>query len=112
MLRYFVLAKAAKDLPHRGQYVWPYEVSLCFESTPRPVGFSEGEGQAAGGGVFSAAEALQPQWREHIAAANGEWLIPFIEQLAAGQTLNANGLLALATEKLGQAPESYENRGA
>lgn len=112
MLRYFVLAKGVKDLPHRGQYAWPYEVSLCFESTTRPVGFAEGEGQAAGGGVFTAMEALRPQWREHFAAANGEWLIPFIERLASGQALKANDLLALATETLGRAPESFEYRGA
>lgn len=112
MLRYFVLAKGAKDLPQRGQYAWPYEVSLCFESTPRPVGFAEGEGQAAGGGVFTAIEALRPQWREHFAAANGEWLIPFIEQLAAGQTLKADDLMALATRTLGRAPESFVYRGA
>ncbi|MCP2067992.1 hypothetical protein [Pseudomonas laurylsulfatiphila] len=110
MPRYFVLAKGTKALPLSGNYPWPYEVSLCFEAVAWPVGFSEGVGHGAAGGVFTAQEALHAKWREHIAAAKGEWLLPFIEQLAAGVHLDASSLLAIAAAKLGEPPEGYEFR--
>lgn len=112
MPRYFVLAKGAKVLPLSGNYPWPYEVSLCFTPVACPVGFAEGVGHGAAGGVFTAQEALQPQWREHLAAAKGEWLLPYIERLANGERLDESSLLAAATERLGEVPESYEYRGA
>ena len=111
MPRYFVLAKGTKLLPYANDFPWPYEVALCFERVDRPVGFAEGVGHGNGGGIFTAQEALQPQWHEHLSITNGEWLLPFIEQLAAGQSLPSKEMLSLATAKLGQAPESYEYHG-
>jgi hypothetical protein len=105
---YFILAKGTKTLPYANNFPWPYEVSICFDAVDRPVVFAEGVGHGAAGGVFTAQEALQPQWREHFALAKGEWLLPFIKQLAAGHLLNAPELLALAASKLGEAPQSYE----
>jgi hypothetical protein len=85
---------------------------LCFDPIAHPIGFAEGVGHGAVGGLFTAQEALQQQWREHFSFAQAEWLLPFIEQLAAGQSLNASELIALAASRLGHAPESYEHQGA
>jgi hypothetical protein len=107
MSRYFVLAEGSKALPLSGNYPWPYEVSVCFEQVTRPIGFSEGVGHGAASGLFTAQEALDEHWRDHISAARGDWLYPFIQQLAAGLPLDQNAVLALAAECLGKFPESY-----
>ncbi len=100
-------------MPYNSNYLWPYEVSLRFEPVDRPVGFAEGVGHGNAGGIFTAREALQLQWREHFTITHGEWLLPFIEQLAEGALFVPNEVvLSLATANLGQTPESYESRGA
>lgn len=111
MPRYFVVAKGTKALPRANNYPWPYEVALCFDRVTKPVGFAEGEGHGSAGGLFSAHEALQPQWREHFVSARGEWLLPYIEHLAAGKQIDSAEVLSLAAAKLGRAPQSYENSG-
>lgn len=111
MSRYFVVAKGTKELPRANNYPWPYEVAICFDRVKKPIGFAEGVGHGSAGGFFSTHEALQPQWREHFALANGEWLLPYVEQLAAGKSIDAAALLLVATQKLGAAPQTYESNG-
>lgn len=109
MARYFVVAKGTKSLPLSGGYLWPYEVSLCFERVSHPVGFSESVGHGAAGGIFTAQEALQTKWTEHIASAGGDWLLPYIQLLASGESLDRDLILTIATERMGGGLESYEH---
>lgn len=109
MARYYTLAKGTKALPLAGGFPWPYEVSLCFDRVSDPVGFSEGVAHGAQGGHFSANEALQPSWHDHLVQAEGEWLRPFIERLASGQHLDAEEVLRVFRSKHGKEPDSYES---
>lgn len=108
MHRYYILAKRTKRLPHTNGFPWPYEIALCFDAVQRPVALSEGVGHGAAGGAFSVAEALQPKWHEHFSNARGEWLIPYLERLGEGASLDRNALLATSKAQLGHDPESYE----
>lgn len=108
MHRYYRLAKGTGPFPRSNNVPWPYEISLCFDAVRQPVGFSEGVGHGSMGGLFSVAEALHPQWREHFSSANGDWLIPYLERLSKGTPLDKNELLAIAKEHLRHDPESYE----
>lgn len=112
MPRYFVVAKGTKALPYAGNYPWPYEVSLCFEAVEKPVGLAVGVGHGNAGSLLSATEALEPHWREHFANAQGEWLLPFLEQLAAGVRLDQKKVLALSASKLGREPDALDVESA
>lgn len=108
MPRYHVLAKGTRPVSHSNNTPWPCEIALCFEAVQRPVGFAEGAGHGSAGGVFSLAEALEPQWREHFASAAGEWLLPSLEQYSRGCPPNQADLLRIAAARLGHEPETYE----
>jgi hypothetical protein len=58
--------------------------------------------------VFSITEALEPRWREHFQNAQGEWLIPFLEQLGDGIHPDWSELLAISKARLGCDPEIFE----
>jgi len=112
MARYFVLARGSKPLPYAGDFPWPYEISLCFDAVARPVGFVVGVGRDRPGTLLTPAEALEPHWEESFVNANGEWLLPFVARLAAGERLDRNEILRLSADTLGREPESYEVAGA
>jgi hypothetical protein len=112
MPRYFVVAKGTKALPYAGNYPWPYEVGLSFDPVSQPVSLVVGVGQDRPGTRLTPAEALQPHWKESFLNANGEWLLPFLEQLAAGARLDPKEILALSAARLGREPESYEAQQA
>jgi hypothetical protein len=101
--RYYTLAVGT----HVAGTYWPYDISICFEGVERPVGFAEGTGMAAVGSTFTAQVALSEKWRDHFAKADGEWLLPYIEQLAAGIVPSMEELLKIATLRLKRAPSSY-----
>ncbi|MBS1767309.1 MAG: hypothetical protein JST05_07920 [Acidobacteria bacterium] len=103
-VRYYLLAVGAEA----SRPGWSYEVSVCFDDVPQPIGFSEGSGQAAAGGIFTAEAALQPRWRKHFEIAGGQWLLPYIVELASGQSLPKEEVLSLAAESLGRTPPSTE----
>jgi hypothetical protein len=110
--RYFVVAKGTKALPYAGNYPWPYAISLCFEGVEKPLALAVGVGHGNAGSLLSAAEALEAHWREHFASAQGEWLLPFLEQVALGARLDQGQILALAAARLGKEPESYEQQAS
>ncbi|WP_394781609.1 hypothetical protein [Undibacterium sp.] len=112
MALFFELAKGTKALPHTNNFPWPYEVALCFETVSKPVAFSEGVGHGSAGGIFTAAEALQVQWADHIKNANAEWLLPFISSMAAGELVDAEQVLQIFRQTHGTEPLSFENQFA
>jgi hypothetical protein len=108
LAKYYVLAKGMKPLPRANDFQWPYEVAICFEAVSRPIGFSEGVGHGQAGGIFSAEEALAPTWKDHFSKAGGEWLLPFVRELAEGRSVPAEGVIKMYRELNGFEPQSYE----
>jgi hypothetical protein len=93
MATYFNLARGTKVLPYASNFPWPMDIDVCFEPVLNPIAFSEGVGHGAAGCAVSATEALEAKWREHFQVTDGEWLIPFVEQLAAGNPLPKEAML-------------------
>lgn len=110
MARYFNLAHGVKILKDAGNFKWPYDIDVCFEFVPHPIGFSEGVGHGSAGCAISAKEALDPKWREHFEVTNGEWLIPYIERLASGVPLPRDEMIAQFVSRARKQPESYESK--
>ncbi len=108
--RFYTLAIGMAPREHAGDVEWPYEISLCFDGFERPVGFAEGSGHCSAGNVFTAEEALREHWRQHYVLAQGEWLIPYVHQLAQGIVPPRDALIALATQRLGRVPDSFVRR--
>jgi hypothetical protein len=108
MIRYHILARGTKT-PHReGDVDWPYEVALCFDPVARPVAFAEGSGHCSASGLFTAAEAISELWREHIAIAQGEWLRPFLLELAAGRRIGRDEVLAEYRTRYNWDPPTFD----
>lgn len=107
---YYTLAKGSKPLPLSNNFPWPYEIALCFDAVPHPVGFAEGVGAGQGSGHFSAQDALTATWQDHFTWTGGDWLRPFIERLAAGERLDGAALLAGYRSRHGGEPEQYLSR--
>jgi hypothetical protein len=110
MARYFNLAHGTKPLESAGNFPWPYDIDVCFEPVTHPIAFSEGVGHGSAGCVVSASQALQPEWRKHFEIANGLWLVPYIENLAAGTPLPREQVLRQFEAMHGRAPESHESK--
>lgn len=110
MATYFKLAHGTRPLETTG-YPWPYAIAISFDDVAAPVGMSEGVGHGAAGCFLSAQEALDSSWRAHFDAANGLWLIPYLEALAQGSILPKQEMLNRYREQTGKAPASYTTRG-
>jgi len=59
------------------------------------------------GACFTAQEALQNQWVQHFVIARGEWLLPFVHQLAHGEVVDSERVLALYRDQYGGEPLSF-----
>jgi hypothetical protein len=108
MIRHHVLARGTKTPHQEGGVDWPYEVALCFDPVSRPVAFAEGSGHCSVSGLFTAAEALGELWQEHIAISQGEWLRPYLTELAAGRTIERDVVLAHYRTLHGWAPPTFD----
>jgi hypothetical protein len=89
------------DVPH-----WPYIIAISFDNTPTPIDLSEGTGFCSGGCTISAAEALDPKWREHFENANGSWLVPYIERMAKGESVSIEEVSEKYQSIHGEAPKA------
>ena len=96
------------NLAHHKERQSPCDIDICFDPVPRPIYFTEGIGQGAGGCPVTAAEALEPQWREIFEKTKGTWLIPYIENLAKGIPLPREEMIWFYTRYNGQPPKSIE----
>jgi hypothetical protein len=67
---------------------YPYGVEFWPENPGEPIYFWEGSGHMSAGGMFTAQQALESQWRDHLETAGAIWFVPFIERLAAGERLD------------------------
>lgn len=110
MAAYFNLAHGVKVLEDAGNFKWPYDIDVCFESVPHPIAFSQGVGHGAAGCAISARDALEPKWRQYFEMTQGEWLIPYIERLASGVPLPSDEMIAQFVSRHGKQPESYDSK--
>jgi hypothetical protein len=108
MARYYTLAKAEEITPYSSGYPWPYEVSLCFDRVRYPVGIAEGVAHGAAAITLTATDALKDQWQTHFAKSKGEWLLPIIRRMAAGEDVAADEAMAAYKKMHKQEPASYE----
>jgi hypothetical protein len=67
---------------------YPYGVEFWPDHPDGPIYFWEGSGHMSAGGMFTAQQALEPQWRDHLETAGALWFVPFIECLASGERLD------------------------
>ena len=108
-MRFLELASNRLDRPAGSEFVWPYEVGLGGLASPRPrVAFSEGVGHGAAGGQFGVREAFAPRWSQHFAAADGDWLIPYLRRIATGGRVSEEELADDFERRHGHPPRSYE----
>jgi hypothetical protein len=107
MATYFNLAHGTKALPSASNFLWPMDIDICFDPVPNPIAFSEGVGHGSAGCAVSAKEALEAKWREHFQVTRGEWLIPFVEQLAAGNPFPKEAMLETFFKHHGNEPSHY-----
>jgi len=112
MATFFNLAHGTKPLEYSNSFPWPYDIDICFDDVRHPVAFSEGVGHGAAGCAVSASAALEPQWREHFVLTNGDWLLPYIEQLSLGYPLPREEILLKYRTLHQKEPESYESKFA
>lgn len=86
---------------------WPSSVDVSVDERPALVAFSHGTGHASSGGVFSLRSALSPKWAEHMDKTGGDWLVPLLRGMSAGDDLSEPDLELAYMERYGHPPESY-----
>jgi hypothetical protein len=105
-VRYLKLASNRLGRPEGDPFVWPYRIDVSVAGPS--VVFAEGVAHGSVGGRFSVAETLTPEWREHFANAEGEWLLPYLERIAAGRPVAEADLVRHFTDLHGREPEAYD----
>jgi hypothetical protein len=106
-MRFLKLASNLLDRGAEDPFVWPYWIDVSLDGPEVEVVFAEGVAHGSAGGVFTLDEALSSQWRSHFQRAEGEWLRPYLEQIAEGRAVDEAELVAAFTERHGRAPEHY-----
>ena len=86
---------------------YPYGVDYSPDTPETPIIFWEGSGHMASGGLFTAAQALEAQWADHVRFAGVEWVVPLIERLARGELVALEEVLAAYKAVHGRLPKVY-----
>ncbi len=82
---------------------FPYGVDFVPDDQKNPIIFWEGSGHSSGYGRFSAQQALEPQWKNHLEIAGVMWFVPFIERLARQENVELTEVLEAYKQVHGQA---------
>jgi hypothetical protein len=77
-----------------GDRVYPYEVHYVPDDALTPILLAEGDARNGSGSRFSAAQALEPQWRYHFERTDSLWFVPFVERLARSEPVGLNEILS------------------
>jgi hypothetical protein len=76
-----------------GDRIYPYEVHYVPDDALTPILLAEGDARNGSSSRFSAAQALEPQWRYHFERTDSLWFVPFVERLARGESVGLNEIL-------------------
>ena len=76
-----------------GDAIYAYEVHYVPEDALTPILLAEGDARNGSSCRFSAAQALEPQWRHHFEITGALWFVPFVERLARGEPVGLNEVL-------------------
>ena len=107
-MRYLKLASNLLGRSADDPFIWPYWIDVSVAGPTPSVVFAEGVAHGAVGGRFSVAEALTPEWRKYFVNAGGEWLLPYLERIAAGRPVAEADLVRRFTDLHGREPEAYD----
>ena len=88
-----------------GTAVYPYEVGYVPDQPQTPIYFAEGDAKFGSGGFFTATQALEPQWVEHLKTAGVIWFVPFLQRLAAGNIVALEEILKVFKSIHGHEPD-------
>jgi len=103
-MRPLIIEFASNALSHRGGEppAWPRTVEISFAESGPAVLIGEGVGHGAAGGRFTPEEALLR--RTALLEARGEWLIPYLERMARGETVTQDELVERFEQLHGRRP--------
>ncbi len=87
-------------------FVYPYEIDLSVDDGTWTVHIGEGVTFSTAGADVSADEALT-SWRAHFVKAEGEWLVPYLRRIAAGETVRMRDLIDEFERRHGREPVVY-----
>ncbi|WP_030154895.1 hypothetical protein [Glycomyces sp. NRRL B-16210] len=107
-MRFLKLASNRLDRSDGDPFVWPYWVDVSVTGPEPKVALAEGVAHGSAGGVFTVAAALEAGSRKHLERAEGEWLVPYLERLQAGETVTEQELVEAFTARHGREPETYD----
>lgn len=106
-MRFLMLATNQWSASRDGRHVYPYEVQVSVVTPVPLVALSEGSAHGGGGGIFTVEAALSEPFRDTFRRAEGEWLIPWLERLAAGEEVAEAELVAAFVERHGREPQTW-----
>ena len=86
---------------------FPYGVDYSPDTPDTPIVFWEGSGHMSSGGLFTAGQALEAQWVDHLRFARVEWFVPFIQRLANGEAVALEEVLVAYQAIHGHLPNVY-----
>ena len=107
-MRYLKLASNLLGRSEGDPFIWPYWIDVGVADPAKAVVLAEGVAHGAVGGTFSVEEALAPRWRRNFVKAEGEWLLPHLERIAAGHAVAEADLVRGFTDLHGREPEAYD----
>lgn len=106
-MRFLRLASNWLDRQDSDAFSWPYWIDVSVSGQIPQVAVAEGVAHGTGGGHFAPATVLRLMTGT-IVGAEGQWLIPYIERLAAGDTVTEEELRAEFFARHGREPETYD----
>lgn len=66
----------------------------------------DGDTRNGGGTFVGTSQMLQPQWRRHLELAEVLWLVPLLERMAGGETVEASEVFRAYKQAHGTKPPS------
>lgn len=90
-------------------YVRPWSVDVSVAPAPAKVTFAEGITFSAVAATVSIEEALDEQWRDHFARAEGAWLLPLLQRIGNGEAVTEAELVDHFVRLHGRPPTVTES---
>lgn len=105
---FYTLGKGYPTHEGKPLYSWPFEVSFAPSRDGDVWYLAEGDARNGNGSFFTAQQVLEPQWRSHLEHTQTLWLIPFLEQVANGDSVAPEEIFDVYRELHGGDPPREE----